>query len=73
MAISTSDPTGQAFSSLAWEEDAFTMEPNHELDPDGDLVLILDPSTFGCRIAVHEFLSEGMLKPNQLKIGDSFN
>ena len=30
--------TGQASSSSAWEVAAFLGEPNHELDPDGDLV-----------------------------------
>lgn len=42
-------------------------EPNnHELDPDGDLVLILHPSSSGYKNVVHDAPSEGMVKPTRL-------
>ena len=60
--------TGHAFSSLEWERAAFTMEPNHELDLDGDFLLILNPSSLGYKNVVPKFPSEGVVKPNRLEV-----
>ena len=63
----------QASPSSAWDAAAFFIEPNHELDPDGDLVLILNPSSFGYKNAVHGPQSEGMVKLNRLEVRHYFN
>ena len=60
--------TGQASSSSAWERAAFTVEPNHELDPDGDLILILNPSSLGYKNIVHNVRSEGIVKCIRLEV-----
>ena len=60
--------TGQAFSLSEWERAPFMVEPNHELDPDGDLVLILNPSSLGYENVVNNFRSEGMVKSNRLEV-----
>ena len=60
--------TGEASSSSAWEGAAFPVEPNHELDPDGDLVLILDPSSIGYSNPVHVTRSGGMVKSNRFGV-----
>ena len=43
-------------------------ESYHELDPDGDLVLILDPSSLGYRSVEDDARSEGMVKLNRLEV-----
>lgn len=69
--LSQEDPvTGQASS---WDEASFLVEPNHDLDPDGDLVLILNPSSFGYKNAVHDARSEGMVSINRLEVIHNFD
>ena len=59
--------TGQAFPSSEWERAAFMVEPNYELDPDGDLVLSLNRPSLGYKNVVNNFRSEGMVKSNRSK------
>ena len=44
------------------------VELNHELDPDGDLVLILNPFPLRYKNVVHTFRGEGMVKSNPLEV-----
>ena len=44
------------------------VEPNYELDPDEDLVLILNPPSLRYKNVVHNFRSEGMVKSNRLEV-----
>ncbi|KAL8837874.1 MAG: hypothetical protein Q9170_002349 [Blastenia crenularia] len=46
--------TNRAQEDISAEGAAFLEEPNHELDPDGDLVLILDSSSVGYKDAVND-------------------
>ena len=54
--------TEQASPSSTWERAAFIVEPYHELDPDGDLVLILDSSSLGSKKMLHD--ARRTIRPN---------
>ena len=56
--------TGQASPSSVWESATFMMEPYHELDPDGDLVLTLDSSSIGSKKVVQD--AQGRIRPSRL-------
>ena len=61
--------TGEASSSSAQGGAAFLVEPEHELDPDGDLVLILYPSSIGYRNTIGDARSKSMVKLHRRKVG----
>ena len=64
--------TGQVSLSSIGERAAFIMEPYHELDPDGDLVLVLDSSSL---VSEEVTLSDAQctIRPNRLAITTYFS
>ena len=65
--------TREACLSFELERATFMMEPYHELDPDGDILLILNPCSLGYKNVVPNSQSEGVVIPNQLEISYHFN
>ena len=69
--LSQENPVTEQASS--WDEAAFLMKSNHDLDPDGDLVLILNLFSFGYKNAVHDARSEGRVSINRPEVIHNFD
>ena len=63
--------TGQESPSSIGERDAFMLEPYHELDPNGDLVLVFDSSFLESEIVLSD--AQRTIRPNRLAVTTYFS